>query len=131
MTDKKDTTQQKEAGRIGGQNRKEHGIYAFERRGSAALDDDQQSVYIELRDQFKSEPGRLEYREHLAGHIAMMLELGFSNIGQLAEKGQPIWESPPVARMGTYLNALIRLIDGWPKDAKDNKNILDLMQGDD
>jgi len=107
-------------------NRK-HSIYAFRDRGEVALDDPQRSVYIELRDQFKSEPGRLEYREHLAAHLAMMLELGFSHVGQLAEKGYPVWQSPPVARMGVYINALQRLIDHWPKDKQKAGNVLDLI----
>ena len=131
MTKETDNQQQKEAGKKGGQAGKEHGIYAFRDRGPAALDDDQRTVYIQLRDQFKSDPGRLEYREHLAAHLGMMLELGFSNIQTLAEQGRPIWESPPVARMGVYMNALIRLIDSWPKDQNKPKNIFDIMQGDD
>jgi hypothetical protein len=56
----------------------------------------------------------------------MMLRLGFSDIGKLAKQGFPVWKSPPVARMGTYVNALIRLLDGWPSEKK-NKSILDLM----
>lgn len=110
---------------------KSHGLYSFRDRGVEALDNDKRSVYIQLREQFKSEPGRLQYREDLAAHIAMMLELGFSTIRAQAEKGYPVWNSPPVARMGTYINAVIRLIDSWPKENKDNQNILDLMNGED
>ena len=106
-----------------------HGINAFEKRGTAALDVDKRSVYIQLRDQFKSEPGRLEYREQLAAQLAMMLELAFADMRKLAEQKRSIWTSPPVAKMGTYVNALIRLIDGWPKDQNRQTNILDIMNG--
>jgi len=106
---------------------KTHGIYAFRDRGIEALDNDQRGVYIKLRDQFKSEPGRIEYRERLAAHVAMLLELGFAHIGELAAKGYPVWKSPPVARMGTYVNALVRLMDHWPQDKNKNQTILDLM----
>ena len=119
-----------EAGRLLGQAGRKHGIYSFRDRGPDALAQDQKSLYIELRDQFKSEPGRLEFRELFAAHLAMMLELGFSDLKDQAEKGRGIWNSPPVTKMGTYVNALIRLLDSWPKESKDKKNILDLMQGE-
>ena len=111
----------------GNQKARTHGIYAFRARGIEALDNDQRGVYIQLRDQFKSEPGRIEYRERLAANVAMLLELGFAHIGELAAKGYPVWKTPPVARMGVYLNALIRLIDSWPKDKNEIHNIYDLM----
>lgn len=113
-----------EAARIMGQASRKHGIHAFENRGTAALDADQRSVYIQLRDQFKSEPGRLEYRERLAAQLSMMLELAFSDNQKLAKQGRSIWTSPPTQRMGTYLNSLIRLLDGWPKDQNKPTNIL-------
>ena len=108
---------------------KTHGINAFEKRGTVTLDADKRSVYIQLRDQFRSEPGRLEYREQLAAQLAMMLDLAFADMRKLAEQGRSIWTSPPVARMGVYTNALIRLIDGWPKDQNRQTNILDIMNG--
>jgi hypothetical protein len=110
-------------------NRVTHGLYSFRDRGPDALTEEKRSRYAELKEQFDSEPGRIEYRKELATHLATMLELGFSDIRARAERGQPIWSSPPVARMGTYVNALIRLQDNWPKEAKDNRNILELMKG--
>lgn len=105
-----------------------HGIYALQNTGESSLEPAQRSRLQELKDQFASEPGRVEYRRELASFLAMMLELGMSNIRDVAEKGGNIWESPPVARMGVYLNALIRLLDGWPKEAG-NQNIIDLLKG--
>lgn len=105
-----------------------HGIYALQNTGESSLDPAQRSRLQELKDQFASEPGRVEYRRELASFLAMMIELGMSNIREIAEQGGNIWESPPVARMGVYLNALIRLMDGWPKDpASEKHTILDVL----
>jgi hypothetical protein len=114
----------------GNANSRKHGIYALELRGENSLAPAQRSRLQELKEQFNSEPGRVEYRQELAAFLAMMLELGFSSIREIAEKGGSIWESPPVARMGVYLNALIRLLDGWPKEGG-GPNILDVLRGRD
>ena len=110
-----DLEQQRQAG----MKSKRHGIYSFRDKGEEVLEKNNRSRYIELRDQFKSSPGRVEYRQHLAAHIAMMVELGFDELRRVAENGGSIWEAPPTKRMGTYLNSLIRLLDGFPKTSGD------------
>jgi hypothetical protein len=106
-----------------------HGMYALENRGEAALDPEGRTRLQELRELFESEPGRVEYRKELAAHIALMLELGFSSVRETAERGGNIWKSSPVGRMGTYLNSLIRLIDGWPKDKGELIDVTELLRG--
>ena len=106
-----DREQQRQAG----MKSKRHGIYSFRDQGEDALGNNKRSRYIELREQFKSDPGRVEYRQHLAVHIAMMIELGFDELRRVVETGGSIWTSPPTKRMATYLNSLIRLLDGFPK----------------
>jgi hypothetical protein len=93
-----------------------HGMYAFRDSGESTLAPAQRSRYVELKELFESEPGRVEYRKELATHIAMMLELGFSHVRSIAEKGGNIWTAPPIKNMGVYVNALIRLMNSWPKD---------------
>lgn len=108
---------------------KKHGMYSFRRRGEEALTVYQQGRYAELKRQFDSEPGRVEYRKELAVHVAMMLEIGFWNLREIVEKGGDIWTSPPIRVMGTYLNSLQRLLDGWPKE-RVIQDITDLLAGD-
>lgn len=119
-----------EAARILGHASQKHGLYAFEVRGEAALSEPQRSRYLELRDQFNTTPGREEYRVELAAFIAMMIELAKGDIQARAAKGQSIWTSPPVAKMGTYINTLVRLMDNWPKDKPGPATIVELMRGD-
>ena len=107
-----------------------HGIYRFRDQGEDGLLPDKISRYQELKGQFDTEPGRLEFRKELAVHLATMLELGFYDLRNLAESGKSIWEAPPIARMGTYLNSLVRLLDGWPKEDGGAKNIIDVLRGD-
>jgi len=126
MDENEPTKKQKAAQEVGRGN-KTHGIYSFQTRGPDALGPQERSYFLQIRDKFNAEPGRLEYRKDLAAMLATMLELGFADLRYKAERGYPIWTSPPVQRMGTYVNALIRLMDGWPKDQDQNKNILDLM----
>jgi hypothetical protein len=114
-----DREQQRQAG----MKSKSHGLYAFRDRGEEALGNNNRSRYIELRDQFKSDPGRIEYRQNLAVHLAMMLELGFDELRRAVELGRSIWELPPTKRMATYVNALIRLLDGFPKTYGDRHTI--------
>ncbi len=107
----KDHEQKRQAAR-------KHGAYALERRGEIALEPVQLTRLQELKQQFMTEPGRLEYRRDLAAFLAMIVELGGSNIRDIAEGGGNIWTSSPIARLGTYLNSLIRLLDSWPKDER-------------
>ncbi len=122
MTDDKEATQQQKASIT-------HGIYALQNTGESSLQPAQRSRLQELKEQFNSEPGRTEYRQELAAHIAMMLELGFSEVRRVVENGKSIWDSPPVARMGVYLNSLIRLLDGWPKEGSGAIDITELLKG--
>ena len=115
---------------IDNKNAVKHGIYAFRDSGPKALTDAQKSRYIELRDQFKHEPGRIEYRQELAAHLATMLDLGWAEIRSKSEAGRNIWDLPVTGRMAVYMNSLIRLMDSWPKDQGTNKNILDVMTGE-
>lgn len=93
-----------------------HGAYALEHRGESALEPGQKTRLQELKEQFMSEPGRVEYRRDLAAFLALIVELGGSDIRKIAESGGNIWQSSPISRMGTYLNSLIRLLDNWPND---------------
>lgn len=114
----------------GNQNAVKHNLYGFRDRGENALTEPQKSRYIELKQQFDSQPGRVEYRKDLAVHLATMVELGMSDIRKHAESGRSIWTSAPTARLGTYVNALIRLMDNWPKDQSKASNVMDLLRGD-
>jgi hypothetical protein len=105
-----------------------HGLYVVRDRDEAALTPAGRSRLQELRDQFMTEPGRIEYRQDLAAHIALMLEVGFSYIREVAEKGGVVWDTPPVKSMGTYLNTLCRLLDGWPKEQTRNNAELEHIQ---
>jgi hypothetical protein len=111
------------------QANRSHGMYAYQKRGEDALEPIQLSRYQELKTLFDSEPGRVEYRKDLAAHVAMILELGFANLRELAESNQTIWDKPPIRAMGTYLNTFVRLLDGWPKDAGDPQDITDILRG--
>jgi hypothetical protein len=106
-----------------------HGMYVLRDRGELALAPDGKSRLIELKEQFMSEPGRIEYRQELAAHIALMLEIGFSNVREVAEAGESIWTSSPIKSMGCYLNTLVRLLDGWPKD-RAIMDITTILRGD-
>ena len=105
-----------------------HGMQAVEHRGEAALSETGRTRLQELRDQFMSEPGRVEYRQELAAHIALMLELGWSHMREITENGGKLWESAPIARMGTYLNTLARLLDNWPKEDRP-QDITSILEG--
>lgn len=109
---------------------RKHGMYAFERRGPDALEQEQQTYLMELRQLFKTQPGRLEYREQLAASLAMMCELGFQSIRKQAERGGDLWKANVTGRLGTYVNTLVRMLDSWPEDDQDRpKNVIDLLQG--
>ena len=110
------------------QSGRKHGAYSFRQRGEDALGPVQRSRLQELKDQFTSEPGRLEYRRDLAAFLAMIVELGGANIREIVENGGNIWDSSPISKMGTYLNGLIRLLDTWPKD-KSPQDITELLSG--
>lgn len=105
-----------------------HGMDALAKRGEAALSDTGLSRLQELRAQFESEPGRVEYRKELAAFIAMILELGFSNLREIADDGGNIWVSAPIRSMGTYLNTLTRLLDNWPKEDRP-RDITSILEG--
>jgi len=107
-----------------------HGVYSFRDKGPDSLTEAQKSRYIELRDQFRSEPGRIEYRLELAAHLAMMCDLAWTEIRAKSEAGRNIWDLPVVGKMAMYMNPLIRLMDSWPKNQGANKNILDVMNGE-
>jgi hypothetical protein len=110
---------------------RKHGAYALERRGEGALQPVQRTRLQELKEQLASEPGRLEYRRELAAFLAMIVELGGANIREIAEAGGNIWDSSPVSRLGVYLNSLIRLLDGWPKEEGERYDITDILRGKD
>ncbi len=114
----------------GNKNAVKHGVYSFRDRGQDALTDPQKSRYVELKQLFDSEPGRLEYRGELTAHLAMMVDMAFSDIRKQAEAGRSIWTSAPTARLGTYVNALIRLLDNWPKDKPGHANVIEMLRGD-
>lgn len=106
-----------------------HRMEAFQNRGDAALTAPQREYLNQLREQFKTQPGRMEYREQLAASLAMLCELGFAHLRETAEKGGSIWSTDVIARLGTYVNSLTRLIDNWPKGEDAPKNIIDVLKG--
>jgi hypothetical protein len=59
-----------------------------------------------------------------------MLEVGFSHLHQVTEAGGALWEAPPIKTMGTYLNTLVRLLDGWPKDKSGMQDITAMLRGE-
>jgi hypothetical protein len=120
-----DNEQQREAGR----KNVKHRINAFENRGSDALTTPQRAYLIELRKQFSTQPGRMEYREQLTASLAMLCELGFSHLREEAEKGNSVWNSDVTKRLGTYINSLTRLLDNWPKKDGGSRNIIDALKG--
>lgn len=128
-TENQNHSDQKSGAPLGNQNAQTHGVYSFVERGPDALAPDKRSRYSELKAQFDHEPGRIEYRRELATTLAMIVELGASDIRKQAEAGRSIWTSAPTARIGTFINALIRLLDNWPREPKGNMTILEVMKG--
>ena len=95
---------------------RKHAAYALERRGESSLEPVQRTRLQELKEQLATDPGRLEYRRELAAFLALIVELGGASIREIADRGGNVWESSPISRLGIYLNSLIRLLDGWPKE---------------
>ncbi len=59
----------------------------------------------------------------------MICDLGFGHLREIAEKGgdtRLIWESGVIGRLGTYINSLARLLDGFPKESG-GMNIIDVL----
>lgn len=106
-----------------------NGMYVLRDRGESALSPVGKSRMQELKELFSTESGRLEYRRDLAVLLALMLDIGFDNIREIADRKGNIWESSPTSRMGVYLNSLMRLIDGWPKD-KGFEDITTILKGE-
>ncbi len=112
MTEKELSERHQKAGRVS----RKHGMSSFDMRGISALDLKERSRYAELRVQLASSPGRADYKLELLVHLAMLLDLGFSHLRELAEQGKPIWSSSPIKRLGTYVNSTMRLLDSFPRD---------------
>ena len=108
---------------------KQNGLYAFRQNGEASLSKYRRGRLAELQAQFRTAPGREDYRRDLAVHVAMLLEIGFSNLRDVVEAGGSVWESPPTRMMGSWANLLARLLDNWPKEG-DPMDITDLLKGD-
>ncbi len=118
-------------GSIDNQNAVTHGMYSFIQRGEDALPPEKRSRYQELREQFESEPGRLDYRKQLAAFLAQVCEIGFDRLRVDTESGKDIWTTPgPLKMLGVYVNSLTRLLDSWPKE-NGKKNVIDLLKGGD
>jgi hypothetical protein len=115
--------------REAGQKSVTHRMVAFRNRGEDALTPAQAGYFAIIREQFRSQPGRMEYREQLAASLAMLCELGFSHLREHAEKGVSIWDTDVIKRLGTYINSLTRLLDNWPKEDGGPKNIIDVLKG--
>ena len=114
-----------------GQKNIKHRINAFENRGPDALQPYQRAYLNELREKFETESGRLEYRKDLAAALAMICDLGFGHLREIAEKGgdiRLIWESGVISGLDTYINSLARLLDGFPKESG-GRNIIDVLKG--
>ena len=110
----------KEAQRKGGEAGRKHGIDAMIARGSESLPRKKRSRYAELRELAESNPGREEYRIELLAHLMMLLDLGWSELIKIADDGGNVYTSPVVARMGTFVNTTVRLLDSFPKAERDS-----------
>ena len=108
MTEKK-LTHQQEAPR-------KHGMYAIDGRGEAAVTDPRLIARLrDLRQLARAHEGRQELREELLSRVLLICEIGFSEVQKTVERGESIWDVPPIKRLATYIAEARRLLDSFPK----------------
>lgn len=107
---------------------KKHGLYTLRDRGPAALEELERASYAELRKLFATSSGRDAIRLELATRLYTMIGIGFTELEKIADNGDSIWDAPPTRRMGTYINSLQRLLDGWPADDQP-KDVTSILEG--
>jgi hypothetical protein len=112
-------------------NAETHGMHTLAQRGPESLTPEKRSRYVELKELFESEPGRLDYRKELAALLAQICENGFDRLRVDTEAGKDVWTSPgPLKMLGVYVNSLTRLLDSWPKEGQGvtAAHVLDAIQ---
>jgi hypothetical protein len=112
-----------------GQFKQTHGITAFEDRGDIALTPQRGAYLAELKAKLSTQPGREDYRVDLTAALALICEMGFSQLRQDAEQKKDIWGGGVINKLGVYVNSLSRLLDSFPPDAEKPKTILDELRG--
>jgi hypothetical protein len=121
----------KGGGPVGNIKARKHGMHSVLARGEAGMTVPQKSRYIELKELFESEPGRLEYRKELTALLAEVCEQGFSQLRIDVEASKNIWTAPgPLKMLAVYANSLTRLLDSWPKEGG-RTNVIDMLKGGD
>jgi hypothetical protein len=113
-----------------GQFKQTHGIKAFEDRGEKALTPERHLYLKELKARLATSEGRKEARVDLAAAIALICELGFSQLREDVEAGKDIWSGGVIKILGSYQNTLQRMLATWPADEEKPKNIIDALRGD-
>ena len=93
-----------------------HGLYRF--RDSGKLPAERQSLVKELKARLETAPGRLDYKVDLAAHLAVMIELGFSEMAEVADSGKSPYSSPVVEPVTKIVNSLVRLLQTFPNEDK-------------
>ncbi len=96
-------------------NRQTHGVYSVVSRGEDVLPIEKRNRLQELKAQLATEPGREEYRIELAATIAIICELGMSELQKANNSGRNIYDTNVIKILGSYQNALARLLATWPK----------------
>lgn len=113
-----------------GKFKQTHGIYAFADRGEETLTPVRYEYLKELKAKLATNEGRLEYRVELAAAIALICEMGFSQLQEEIREGKNIWDGGVIRILGSYANSLQRMLDNWPPDMEKPKNIIDALRGD-
>lgn len=68
----------------------------------------------ELRELLATEPGRLDVRLELISRYAIIVELGMAEVGRAIDRGDDLFDTPVIAKLATYMNALQSAIDKFP-----------------
>jgi hypothetical protein len=105
----------------GNQAAKKHGIYAFEARGPQTLAPEEVESLKELRALVKTEQGREELREEVTARLLVLVLKSFDEMAK--KRGPELWNTPVLARAGTYLAELRRWLETFPPEDRD---IIDL-----
>ena len=94
-----------------------HGMIATARGGPGSLmqiDPKLVKRLDELRLLLDTAPGRREVRVELGARLALMCELGIAEVGRQMELEGDLFDASVVAKLNTWMNSLLKLLDKWP-----------------
>ncbi len=101
---------------------KSHGVYAFERRGEAALSTDQRGKYAELQDQLSTRQGAIDALREQATQSMLLALIAQSYVVTQHEAGKSLDEIVLLRSLPAFWNsanrALKTYLDVLPKDNK-------------